>query len=339
MEERTAASYEITDLSRARAAFSRLGIAVFVMLVITYGVQILAGVALSFANIRNTVMLLVLSYVPMYCIAFPAGHLIMRSVPKHPLELQDLGAGRFFRMLVICFFLMYGGNLFGNLINSVISDLLGISITDPVESLVMSDVPMPALFVLTVILAPFFEELFFRKLLIDRMNVYGQGTAVITTAVMFGLFHGNLSQFFYAMALGLVFGYVYIKTGKLRYTVCMHMIINFWGGIVSGSLVTNESVSALINGGLDPENAAEMFGMITPAVALFFLYTVVTLVLAVAGLVLFFRHRKSISLETAEMQIPKGHAFRTVWLNAGMILFTIACIAMMALTVFKDRLL
>lgn len=327
------------DTREARTAFSRLGIAVFVMLVVTYGVQILAGIALGRAGIRNVIVLLLLSYVPMYCVAFPAGYLIMRSVPKYPLELLDLGAGRFFRLLVICFFLMYGGNLFGNLVNAVISDLFGISITDPVESLVTGGIPMPALFVLTVILAPFFEELFFRKLLIDRMNVYGQGTAIIATAVMFGLFHGNLSQFFYAMALGLVFGYIYVKTGKLRYSVFMHMIINFWGGIVSGSLVTNESISALINGGFDPEDAAEVFGMITPAVALFFLYTIVTLALAVAGLVLFFRHSRSISLETAEMQIPKGHAFRTVWLNAGMILFTIACFAMMALTVFKDLLL
>ena len=329
----------MTDLREARNAFSRLGLAVFVMLVVTYGVQILAGIALGRAGIRNVVVLLLLSYVPMYCVAFPAGYLIMRSVPKNPPELRDLGAGRFFRMLVICFFLMYGGNLFGNLVNTVISDILGVSITDPVEALVLSDIPMPELFVLTVILAPFFEELFFRKLLIDRMNVYGQGTAIIATAVMFGLFHGNLSQFFYAMALGLVFGYIYVKTGKLRYSVCMHMIINFWGGIVSGSLVTDESVNALINGGFDPEDAAEMLSLITPAVALFFLYTIVTLALAIAGLVLFFRHRKSISLDTAGMQIPKGHAFGTAWLNAGMILFTVACLAMMVISIFGDLLL
>jgi len=327
------------DTREARTAFSRLGLAVFVMLVVTYGVQILAGIALGRASVRNVVVLLLLSYVPMYCIAFPAGYLIMRSVPKYPLELRDMGAGRFFKVLAICFFLMYGGNLFGNLVNAVISDLLGISITDPVEALVMSDIPMPALFVLTVLLAPFFEELFFRKLLIDRMNVYGQGTAIIATAVMFGLFHGNLSQFFYAMALGLVFGYIYVKTGKMRYTVCLHMIVNFWGGIVSGSLVTDESVSALINGGYGPEDAAEMFGMITPAVIFFFLYTIATLALAVAGLVLFFRYFKSVSLDAAGMQIPKGQAFGTVWMNAGMILFTVACIAMMALTAFRDLLL
>lgn len=339
MEERSLEEYEATDLHAARKAFSRLGIAAFVMLVVTYGLQILVGVAAGYANIRNAVVLLLISYIPMYCIAFPAAYFIMRAVPRHPLERQSLGAGRFFRLIVICFFLMYGGNLFGSSVNSLISEMFGVSITDPVESLVLGDIPMPALFVLTVILAPFFEELMFRKLLIDRMNVYGQGTAVVTTALMFGLFHGNLSQFFYAMALGLVFGYVYVKTGKMRYSVCMHMIINFWGGIVSGTLITDESVQTLINGGLGLENIEDMPSLITPSVVLFMLYAMVTLGLVVAGLVLFFRHRRRISLETSELQIPKGQAFRTVWLNAGMILFTLACFAMMLITIFKDLLL
>lgn len=338
MEDRSAA-YETTDLSMARSAFSRLGIAMFVMLIVTYGIQILVGVVAGIAHIRDTVMLLVLSYVPMYCIAFPAAYMIIRTVPKHPLEQQSVGAGRYLRMLVICFFLMYGGNLFGNLVNTAISDMLGISISDPVESLVMSDIPMQALFVLTVILAPVFEELFFRKLLIDRMAVYGQGTAVITTAMMFGLFHGNLSQFFYAMALGLVFGYIYVKTGKLRYTICLHMFINLWGGVISGSFVTDKNISALVNGDIDPENISELFRMITPKVALFFLYSLATLVLAVVGLVLAIKHRRRISLDTAGMQLPKGSAFRTAWLNPGMILFTVACLALMVFTIFSSRLL
>ena len=58
---------------------------------------------------------------------------------------------------------------------------------------------------------------------------------------MFGLFHLNLFQFFYAFGLGLMFGYVYMRTSQLRYSIVMHMIINFngsvlapWGAITSG---------------------------------------------------------------------------------------------------------
>ncbi|MDL2236926.1 CPBP family intramembrane metalloprotease, partial [Christensenellaceae bacterium OttesenSCG-928-K19] len=76
------------------------------------------------------------------------------------------------------------------------------------------------------ILAPIAEEFIFRKLLIDRLARYGQWVAVFTSALLFGLFHGNFSQFFYAFGAGLVFGYVYIKTGKVWYTMLLHGIIN-----------------------------------------------------------------------------------------------------------------
>ena len=43
----------------------------------------------------------------------------------------------------------------------------------------------------------------------------------------------NLFQFFYAFLLGLMFGYVYTRTSKLRYSTAMHMIINFNGGVLA----------------------------------------------------------------------------------------------------------
>ena len=325
------------DLSAARADFSRIGLGAFVILVVTYGIQFLLVLLLqlSSANLReDPVMILILSYVPMYCIAVPAGYFLMRRVPRSPLPQGELGRGNFFRIIPICFFLMYGGNLLGSIVNSAISDSLGVPVSNPVEDLIAGSIPLPALFVLTVILAPIFEELIFRKLMIDRMNIYGQGTAIVTSALMFGLFHGNFSQFFYAAALGLVFGYVYTKTGRVRYSIGLHMVVNFWGGIVSGALVTDESVQALMDGDLDIADISELSEMITPAVVLFAVYALVTLVLAVAGLVMFFRYRRNISLAPAELQLPAGSGFKTVWLNAGMILFVIASAAVMAVSIY-----
>lgn len=81
------------------------------------------------------------------------------------------------------------------------------------------------------------EELFFRKALISHMKPYGEKTAVILSALMFGLFHGNFSQVFYAFFLGLLFGYVFVKTEKLRYSLMLHMIINFLGSVLAPGLL------------------------------------------------------------------------------------------------------
>ena len=71
----------------------------------------------------------------------------------------------------------------------------------------------------------------------------------------------------------------------------------------------------------------------TLPVILFILYTIVTVILAIAGLILIFKSRKHASLQAAELQLPKGTAFRTVWLNAGMILLVILCLALMVVTI------
>ena len=76
-----------------------------------------------------------------------------------------------------------------------------------------------------------------RKRVSDQAAAEQQRKAdIVFSALMFGLFHMNLYQFFYAFLLGLVFGYVYLRTRRLRYTVFMHMSINAIGGVTITAL-------------------------------------------------------------------------------------------------------
>ena len=51
--------------------------------------------------------------------------------------------------------------------------------------------------------------------------------ANIIQAALFGLAHGNITQGLYAFALGLVQGWVFWRTGKLSWSVGLHMCFNF----------------------------------------------------------------------------------------------------------------
>ena len=62
---------------------------------------------------------------------------------------------------------------------------------------------------------------------------------------MFGLFHGNFGQFFYAFAVGSVFAYVALRTGGIRYTVVLHFLVNFFGMTVSLAVDGNLLLTAL----------------------------------------------------------------------------------------------
>lgn len=98
------------------------------------------------------------------------------------------------------------------------------------------------------ILVPILEELMFRKFLIDHLCKYGVSAAILLSGLVFGLYHGNFSQFFYAFGLGIVFGAIYAHTGKLIYTILLHMAVNLYSSglmSVTYSLINKEVTSKI----------------------------------------------------------------------------------------------
>lgn len=166
----------------------------------------------------------------MYAFAMPLSYLLFRSCRAEPAEKRSLSFLSVLALLSVCLALTLAGSIIGNLVNVIVSLLTGIPVTNPVEQMT-ANTPMWANLLFVVILAPILEELFFRKLIIDRLRRYGDLIAILISGALFGIIHGNFSQFFYAAMLGVVFGYVYCYTGRLRYTVFLHMFINFFGSV------------------------------------------------------------------------------------------------------------
>ena len=313
------------NLKEAKNHFSRLGLSAFVILGLGTAVQILAiGVANNVWPqwLENSWGMWLLTFAPLYLIAVPVGLLLLRKVPVKPLEKHDLKPGRYIVSAIICIFMMYAGNMLGTVITALLQLLPGISAGNPVLGYATDDALLPKVLFM-VILAPVIEEYIFRKQLIDRMHIYGGKLAVITSALMFGLFHGNLSQLFYAFALGLVFGYVYLKTGKLRYSIGLHMLINFIGSVVGPFFLEKLAV-------LDTMETMDLAALepILPWLLGFGAYVLVLIGLAITGLVLLCINKRRVSFATAELELPKESRFKTVYMNAGMILLVIGCMAL-----------
>ncbi len=96
------------------------------------------------------------------------------------------------------------------------------------------------LFVFAAVIAPVFEELVFRGTLMQALKPYGNGLAILYTGILFGLYHGNLSQCFYTMAIGIALGYIANITNSLVPTTVIHICIN---SISSGVLLFLSSSS------------------------------------------------------------------------------------------------
>ncbi len=77
------------------------------------------------------------------------------------------------------------------------------------------------------IVAPISEELLFRQVIYKRLRqISPLWVAVIISAALFGLYHGNLVQGIYAFIMGCFLALVYEWTGSFVAPVLFHMVAN-----------------------------------------------------------------------------------------------------------------
>ena len=175
---------------------------------------------------------MVLCIIFMYPLAFFLYWLILQTVPKaRQTWTCPMGTGHFLGWFVICMGGVYFGSLIGQFLMTIVSVITGETLVNQVEEMIM-DMSLWAVILSAVILAPIMEELIFRKLVLDRLAGYGPAVAMSVSALVFGLAHGNFYQFFYAFLLGLIFAYIYLRTGKVRYSMMLHMMVNFCGSVI-----------------------------------------------------------------------------------------------------------
>lgn len=269
------------------------------------------------------------SFAPMYLFAFPAGIALLHVLPGKTPEDKRLSPKQFWTLIPICFCLMYAGNLVGTLLSLLLS---GGQAVNQIETLAMDQSPLKIL--VMVVLAPVLEELICRKLLIDRTARYGEKLSVLMSGLIFGLLHQNLYQFFYAFALGSLFAYVYIRTGRIRYTMILHAIVNFLGSVVAPavvSLVDMEAVNELAAG----DFSMELLMKILPGYSVLMLYSMALMGVSVFGLVLLIIKARRLVWIEAEQQLPRKMALKAAFLNAGMIIYILICLAMTVLALFN----
>ncbi len=76
------------------------------------------------------------------------------------------------------------------------------------------------------ILPAILEEMSFRGFLLEKLRPLGDRFAVLMSAVLFGLLHGNIVQIPFAFLLGLFFGYVTVRTNNIFIAIFLHFLNN-----------------------------------------------------------------------------------------------------------------
>lgn len=267
--------------------------------------------------------------IPMHILGFGLLLLLTAKMPKVKIEKKKLGFGKF----IICVFIGAGicfvGMIIGLVLHLALTLPFGVGMNDSsaLGNIMMSSDAFWRIFTVGI-MAPIVEELIFRKLLIDRVAKYGEFVAIMLSGLMFGIFHGNFQQVFFAAGLGMFWAFIYLRTGKVWYTIAMHMTINLSTSVVTVYLA--QWVMKYAEYSLDPnyttylmEGRPEAVMTAVSSFALLAWYGVLIL-FAVTGIILFIVNRKKFKLNPVPCGATKKEVFRKGAFNWGVILFWIA---------------
>lgn len=107
----------------------------------------------------------------------------------------------------------------------------------------------PAGLILYGVVSPLAEEIVFRGIVYSRMKkIFSAASAVVLSALLFGLYHGNAVQGIYGFLMGMLIAYTFEKCGGFLYAFLFHAVANVSVYVITGSPVLYERIITGRNG-------------------------------------------------------------------------------------------
>ena len=279
----------------ARRAYSHCALITLSALLLIQGLGLLLSWLIRGLSLRPQDALLI-TQLPLPLVLIPA-YFWLRPKEREAAAPGAIRLEEFPALFLAALPIIYGGNLLGNLLASLLT--MGRAVNRLGELSSRMTVPL-ALYVTCV--GPLCEELFFRGMILPRMTCFGQKTALVFSALLFALYPVNLYQFFYAFGLGLLLGALYLKTGSIRMGYVLHAAINLLGGVLP-PLLLNLSLGAVA-----------VFGLIM-------------LVLSGFGVMFLLRFKRETVFPPAPKELPPDIGRQAAFRSAGFVLLAILSLA------------
>ncbi len=313
-------------LKTARHCFSILGCAVLLLLAGQLAVSLLVDKCMPLffpAGGYPTWLPLLIAYLAFFGIVFPLAALLLRRLPAAAPEKGNIRARHFFAFLPILFLCSFVGSQLSQWLVALLADAFGLQTGSALGTLLLTH-PLVMVFILLVA-APLCEEWFFRKLLLDRACIYGEKLAIFVSALLFAFYHTSIYQFFYAFFVGLIFGYLYLRTGRLWVTALMHAVFNLLCIILPYVMLRFGIFAAFMEAEtVDEQIAVILANPVGAAVAC--VYGFICLGLLIGGCLLLGKYRKKVFFKPAACPLPPDTEGAAAFVNVGMLLCSIASV-------------
>lgn len=100
-------------------------------------------------------------------------------------------------------------------------------------------------FIYAAVIPAVVEELLFRGTVCKSLTIYGKGTGVVISALLFALMHSNVEQLLYTFAAGLLLGWIYVETKNLVFPMLAHFINNGMSAV--GDIIYEKCPASVYN--------------------------------------------------------------------------------------------
>lgn len=229
---------------------------------------------------------------------------ITKNIPNCEIKKNHIS----FRTIFYCFLLQFTATMLMSVVVNIVTQISGEEINNTLNNI---NILTPFNIFLLLIFNPIIEEFVFRKFVADKLLKHGELFYILASSFCFAIVHGislGIPQVLYTFILGMIWSYLYVKTGKLILPIILHSLSNIFSGIII-SIVQGISQEAL--------------GM----------YSMFMMLMAIIGLICFIKNKKKISID-GENKLIKASILKDIFINKGMICYIILAITMFALKNF-----
>lgn len=136
-------------------------------------------------------------------------------------------------LVMVCLPLMVLSAIAINYASAFFQEILGLEFTSNVSDISLKGIKESLLGVLSIAVVPaLIEETVIRGIVLQPLRKYGDKYAIIASALLFAVMHGNMVQIPYTVIGGLLLGFLTVTTGSLWPSIILHFINNLYSVIV-----------------------------------------------------------------------------------------------------------
>lgn len=119
-----------------------------------------------------------------------------------------------------------------NIVSAIFQDAMGITFESGFEDMYTEGPLGAVVLIITLAVIPaVVEEFCIRGVVLQPLRRYGDKFAIIMSAAIFSILHGNMVQIPYTLVAGIYFGYLCVATGSIWPSIVLHFINNLFSAI------------------------------------------------------------------------------------------------------------